>query len=295
MKKALIFCLLVLLLQAMLFCGPALSKTFSDSKYRFKIDVPDNWVASTYLDGPDQVYAFISSDQKIAVRVRAFAVDSAVGLEAVISAFETNLLQRSARAKLEDYSLNGIPGQAGAYTWNVNGTDYGVGAFFAIYNSNAYIVWSIIPVTDLAARGAESDAITGTFVVDQAAVADAADQAAADGPKVTVNKVRTGSRLSGKYKLAADQRRFVQGNPELFTVFEYSGPVTREPFLVKWIHLKTKEILKEDKVGIPVSKGGQGVSKMKRPNKGWPGGDYAVEIWYGGEKLATGTFNISGR
>ena len=296
MKKTTIFCLLVLMFLTTVWCGPAASKTFSDSKYKFQIDVPDNWMANTYMDGTDQVYAFISQDQKIAVRIRTFTVDPAVGLDLVISAFESNVLKGATKANLDDYSLNGIRGKAGAYTWNINGVDYGVGAFYAIYNGNAYIVWSIIPVADLSSRGAESDAITGTFTVEKAPDSDQSGQTAKAGETpVTVSKVRTGSRMSGKYKLAAQQRRYMQDVRQLYVVFEYAGSVTREPFLVKWIHRKSGRILKEEKVAIPAGKGGYGVSKVKRPLKGWPGGDYTVEIWYGGEKLATGSFNISGK
>ena len=293
MKKTVISCLLVLILLAAVFCGPALSKTFSDSKYKFKIDVPDTWVTSTYMDGTDQVYAFVSQDQKIAVRVRAFELDPGVGLDLVVSAFESNVLQGAAKVKLDDYTLNGIPGKAGAYNWTINGVAYGVGAFFAAYNGTAYIVWSIIPVADLAARGAESDAITSTFIVDQVEGAEGSEDAAAAGEtKVTVGKVRTGSRMTGKYKLADEQRRFSQGNSELYMVFEYTGDAAGQPFLVKWIHLKSKKVLKEEKAG---SHKGVGVSKLKRPLKGWPGGDYNVEIWQGGEKLSSGTFTISGK
>lgn len=136
-----------------------------DKEFGFKINVPDNWKRSILNDGSDRIHVFLSPDENVAVRIRAFKVPAEATVDLIIPLFEKNVLSGGERKALMDHSLNGSSGKVGAYTGSFNGTAVGAGAYFTIHNGIAYVVWSLTPVSMFQSRYAESDAITNTFTL----------------------------------------------------------------------------------------------------------------------------------
>ena len=145
--------------------GQLMAGWVEDAEFRFKIQVPDNWKRSILNDGTDRIHVFLSPDENVGVRIRAFKVPEKAALDMIIPLFEKNILGGGQRKALMDYTLNGYQGKVGAYTGTYNGIQIGAGAFFTIQNGIAYIVWSLTPINMFQSRHSESDAITNTFFI----------------------------------------------------------------------------------------------------------------------------------
>jgi hypothetical protein len=135
----------------------------------FKIQVPTSYQSNTFTEGTDHIHAFVSPDQNVGVRIRTIPLDGRVELDVVAQLFERNVLSGSERLVLTDYELNGISGKMAGYRWTFNGIPVGIGAFYAIRDRQAYVVWSIIPISLFRQRNAEADAIVNTFTLLQPA------------------------------------------------------------------------------------------------------------------------------
>lgn len=136
-----------------------------DSEFKFKINVPFTWQKNSFNDGTDRVYAFLSPDENLAIRIRAFRVNANVTLETIEALFRNNILGQCEQLALVNDNLNGYYGKIGAYKGVYNGTSVGAGAFYTIQNGIAYIVWSVAPIHLFDSKVNESDAITNTFTI----------------------------------------------------------------------------------------------------------------------------------
>lgn len=136
-----------------------------DAQFNFKINVPFTWKRNSFNDGTDRVYAFLSPDENLAIRVRAFKVNSNVTLDIVESLFRSKILGECEQLALMNHTLNGYNGKIGAYKGVYNGTRVGAGVFYTIQNGIAYIVWSVAPIHLFDSKINESDAITNTFTI----------------------------------------------------------------------------------------------------------------------------------
>ena len=144
---------------------PLFGDWVEDTEFKFKINVPASWQKSRLDDGSDRVHTFLSPDQNLAVRVRAFTVNENVSLDLVVSLFKNNILGECEQLALMDETINGYEGKVGAYRGIFNGTTVGAGVFYTIQNGIAYIVWSMAPIDLFQSKVQESDAITGTFAI----------------------------------------------------------------------------------------------------------------------------------
>lgn len=136
-----------------------------DSQFKFKINVPFTWQKNSFNDGTDRVHVFLSPDENLAIRIRAFEVNSNVSLELVESLFRTNILGECEQLALINDNINGYNGKIGAYRGVYNGNRVGAAAFYTIQNGIAYIVWSLTPIHLFDSKINESDAITNTFTI----------------------------------------------------------------------------------------------------------------------------------
>ena len=155
----------IFLLFTFFWATPSSARWYDDYQFGFRINAPENWLSHSFVEGTDRVWAFVSPDQNVAVRVRAFKHDPHSDISMVISLFESEIFGGGQRLALLGHALNGIPGKLGAYQGVYNGNQVGVGAFYTVQNGNAYIIWSIIPTHLFTAGSAEADVVTNTFTL----------------------------------------------------------------------------------------------------------------------------------
>ena len=136
-----------------------------DITFKFKIEVPETWQKNSFDDGSDRVHVFVSPDNNLAIRIRAFEVNEKVSLDLITSLFKNNILGKCEQLALMEDTINGYEGKIGAYKGLYNGIEVGAGAFFTIQKNIAYIVWSVTPIGMFQKKAAESDKITNTFTV----------------------------------------------------------------------------------------------------------------------------------
>lgn len=141
------------------------ARVINDAEFGFQITIPNNWQTNSFMDGSDKVWAFAAPDNNAAVRVRTFRTQPGLSMTMLISAFENQILAGGQRLLLEPYTLNGIVGQMAGYKGRFNNVDVGVGCFYTIQKQNAYIVWSMIPVSLFKSRSGETDAIINSFTL----------------------------------------------------------------------------------------------------------------------------------
>lgn len=175
MKKTVLMMILLILV---IFSLPIYGDWVEDAQFKFKINVPNNWQRNSFDDGTDRIHAFVSPDQNLAIRIRAFKVNNKVTLAIIANLFKTNIMGECEQLAYMDETLNGYKGKIGAYKGVYNGTKVGAGAFFTIQNSIAYIVWSLAPLDMFGAKAAVSDAITNTFTILTGSILPAADRTA---------------------------------------------------------------------------------------------------------------------
>jgi len=143
----------------------AQSRWIEDAEMKFKISVPSNYQANQFLEGSDKIYAFLSPDQNVAVRIRSFKVSDNTTINDVINAFSQSIITGASQLTSEPYTLNGTKGQAVGYSWRYNNVSVVVLVFYTIYSGTAYVVWSLVPENLFSKRSAETDAITNSFTI----------------------------------------------------------------------------------------------------------------------------------
>ena len=136
-----------------------------DDQMNFKIQVPSDYQKNRLVEGTDVVHAFLSPDQNVAIRIRSFNVDNKADLKTIIKAFEQNVIVGAQKLLDDKYVLNSIQGKICGYKWKFNNIPVGLACFFAIENTVAYIVWSIVPEQMFKQRTPETDAIINTFTI----------------------------------------------------------------------------------------------------------------------------------
>ncbi len=163
MKKILI--ILIALMTVNVNCLQA--KWLTDNQYKFKINVPENWSNSSYMDGTDKVYDFYSPDENAAIQLRTFEATAGVTLDILTQVYEQNMLPAGTqKLSFNDHtSANGIPGKQGVYQMQYKGNQVNLAAFYTIQNSKGYVLTAIIPSSMLAQKGEEVKRITRSFQI----------------------------------------------------------------------------------------------------------------------------------
>lgn len=157
--------LLMVILGLAVLSGSVQAGVVSDKESGFQITIPKDWHTNAFMDGSDKVWAFAAPDNNAAVRVRTLKSSAGLTMETLVSAFEKHVLGGGQRLKMSPYTLNGIQGTMAAYRGRFNNIDVGVGCFFTIQKRNAYIVWSMIPVSLFSARSGQTDTILNSFTL----------------------------------------------------------------------------------------------------------------------------------
>jgi hypothetical protein len=156
---------LILFLTVLYLTGTSQARVINDAECGFQVTIPNNWQTNSFMDGMDKVWAFAAPDNNAAIRIRTLKVQPGLSIDTLISVFETHILGGGQRLIIEPYTLNGINGKMAGYKGQFNNIDVGVGCFYTIQKRNAYIVWSMIPISLFNARSAETDAIMNTFTL----------------------------------------------------------------------------------------------------------------------------------
>lgn len=144
------------------------AKWVTDSKYKFKINVPDSWSSNSYMDGSDKVYDFYSPDENIAIQLRTFEATAGVTTDLIAEIFEGSYLpEGSKQQSLDDHvSKNGIPGKLGIYSGNYNGNPITMSAFYTVQNGIGYVILVIVPTSMLEQKSPEIQSVTQSFIID---------------------------------------------------------------------------------------------------------------------------------
>jgi len=163
MKKY--YFLLIIIIMIISFPAKSQNRWIEDSQMKFKIMVPSSYQAKDYWEGTDKIHMFLSSDQNVAVSVRAIPVSGNISITQLTQAFTQNIIKGANQLVSNPYTINGIAGQIIGYRWRYNNINVIVGAFYTIQNNIAFVVWTMIPETLFNKRNAESDAITNSFTL----------------------------------------------------------------------------------------------------------------------------------
>ena len=142
-------------------CEVSYSKWYTDSKYKFKINVPDTWSSNIYTEGTDKIYDFYSPDENIAIQLRTFEATAGVTTELIAEIFEGSYLpEGSKRQSFDDHvSKNGIPGKLGIYTGEFNGNPITMSAFYTVQNGIGYVILVIVPTSMLDQKSPEIQSV----------------------------------------------------------------------------------------------------------------------------------------
>lgn len=293
MKFRQIFCTIILFWAAICLVEAAHARIVEDTKYSFRITVPDKWLLNTFTEGTDKIWAFASPDKNVGIRVRTFKAPVGLTIETLISVFEDNIFNGWQRFTKNPYILNGIDGVMAGYKGKFNNADVGVGCFYTIQKQNAYIVWSIIPVSLLSTRSREADSIINTFTITgdntSGKLSKSDTQSTA---KVNISKIISGDTLVGSYNLATVKNVFSTSTKNIYVVFHYKGNPYPDPFVAKWIYKNRGYEIDRATLKVPDANGGMAKTYMNRPDKGWPPGNYEVEIEHSGKKLISSHFTV---
>lgn len=109
---------------------------------------------------------------------------------------------------------------------------------------------------------------------------------------VAITYMETGDAMSGEYSLAETKNEFRQDTPMFYMVFKYEGNAADAPFVIKWIYVPSNYLIDQVQLSLPASSGGTGRSSLSIPDKGWPPGEYTVEIWRLEKKLKAAGFSV---
>lgn len=167
MKRRLLFALLL----AIPLSSAAQTRWHEDPALGFKVSVPTSWAAHAYVEGTDEIRAWTSPDENVALLIRTATIPEQVTLDMVLGVYEQNVLPGAERLILQDHTLNGVTGKMAGYRWTFNDIPVIVGAFFAVRPGTFYALSSIIPQEMFQARTAETDAIMNTFTLMEKAAA----------------------------------------------------------------------------------------------------------------------------
>lgn len=270
------------------------NRWIEDTQMNFKIQVPSNYKASQFWDGTDKIHAFLSPDQNVAVRVRSFAIQNNVSVNSIIQAFTQNVINGATALVSQKYTLNGMEGQLAGYRWRYNNISVIIAAFYTTQNNFGYIVWTMIPENMFAARNAESDAITNSFSLISKQIVSTVEPVSADtplkyiqtvsaSPPVIINNISIGDKMSQDINFNSTEihlKANFQGNPKEF------------PFLIKWFS-KTHKCLIAEEYQTPKAADLQVLhSFIDNSGEQWPAGDYLVQVWHFGHKVAEKEFTL---
>jgi len=166
--KTRIISVAMLLCIMIMFVTIASAEWITDSDYKFRINIPSSWSASSYTDGTDKIYDFYSPDENIAIQIRAFEATDGVTAELLAQVYESDYLPKgSYKQSLDDHiTKNGIPGKLGVYNARYNEMDISMSAFYTVQNGYGYVLLVIVPTHMMEEKGPEIAPVTQSFLID---------------------------------------------------------------------------------------------------------------------------------
>ena len=211
--------------------------------------------------------------------------------EHIAGLFEKGVIKGCERVEYKPLTVNGLAGQFAAYKWTFNNTPVGVITFYAVRGDIGYVVWMMTPSDQFQARHREGTNVMDTFSL----VSAGGGLGGSLESGVRITKIATGDRMAGEFQLAAVKSQFTPDTPYFHMVFEYDGEGSGTPFLIKWIYVPENYLIDEVSLDMPQGNGGVGHSNLSRPNKGWPAGNYSVQIWRNNQKIKEALFSVMGQ
>ena len=286
---------LLLLLALMCHCASyGQNRWIEDSQMNFKIQVPSNYQTNQFWDGSDKIHAFLSPDQNVAIRVRSFALPNNVTINNIIQAFTRNVINGAIALVSEKYTLNGMEGQLAGYRWKYNNINVIIAAFYTIQNNYGYIVWTMIPENLFAARNAESDAITNSFSLISTPIATTDQPVPEDTPLKYIRTVSASPPvIISNLRIGGETSQDIDYNTtEIHLKANFQGNLKESPLLVKWFS-KTHKCLIAEEYHTPTTSDLQVLhSFIDNTGEQWPAGDYFVQVWHYGHKVAEKEFSV---
>ncbi len=289
------FCLVLLLISS-----SALAQLQRDSRYGFTINIPSNWSKNSYMDGTDKVYDYYSPDENAAVQIRAFDAPAGLTLDLLVSVYEQQMLPAGAihDGVKNHVSRTGIHGKQGTYRFNYNGTQVGMGVFFAIKNGNGYVVSAMIPTSMLQQKSLEVKSITQSFSLMSSSNSGGSTGGGLSGltggtsakSNFRVTKITLCDQLDYNNRAVNPSTVFGTRTPEIHAVVEYEG-YTSKSIVVKWLYGRDR-VITEDSYTFSKGQGGVGVVSLSKPNNDWPVGEYWVEFYEGPRVFKELRFNV---
>ena len=143
----------------------AQSRWIEDRAMNFKINVPTSYQTNQLVDGTDKVHAFVSPDQNLVVRVRAFKLNQTITDVQLQSIFEQNIIKGAVKLIDEASDLNGIPARWCGYTWLYNNVSTVLTNYYIVRPDYAYVVWSICAENMVDQKTLEMSNIMGSFTL----------------------------------------------------------------------------------------------------------------------------------
>lgn len=293
-----------------------------DRKYKFKINIPDNWNKTSYMDGTDKVYDYYSADQNLAIQMRVFELTGNVSTEILAKLYEDNMLPVGIqKQKLIDYTtVNNIKGKQGTYFMDYNGNQVVMNSFYTVQHNIAYIITAIIPMNLIEQKGEELKNVTQSFIIDgfetvanvsstdlnQTGSGSVYNESANQyshtsnegglsveaSSSIQINKLEIGNELDSNHGVIEPKITIPANTSRLNLVFDYSGNANGKLLLVKW-YSDTYQCLITEAEYFPVhSDYSRGYAYIENNNKPWPLGDYRAEIWHSGQKIQEKTFTV---
>ncbi len=313
--------LIILLLLAFELKTTAQTRWIEDSEMKFKIAVPNSFQTNKFKDGTDQIHAFVSSDQNVAIQLRSFKVAENATIEIIMQAFLQNILKGAQQLVNKAYTLNGLNGNLAGYKWRFNNINVIAGVFYTIQNGIAYAIMTVIPENLFSTRNAESDAITNTFTIlnpvsnttgslgglvnpqnasqgviqNQNAQLPSNPSVAPNQPSntnVAITDANIGAEIDANYRIINPQNTLASSVGRINLAFGYSGNAKGKTFLIKWYSDTHNTLVKEFTYSPPDAVTGRGKAYIENPGKVWPEGKYRVNICLNDQVLKEVAFSL---
>lgn len=197
----------------------------SDSKYGFKINVPSSWSKTSYIDGTDKVYDYMSPDENAAMQIRVFKAGQGFTTALLAQVYEENMLPAGAqKLSLDEHTTtNGIPCKKGVYLLDYNGVEVGLSAIYIVQKGNGYVVTALIPASMIQQKGDELAKVMKSFTIDGFAPKTQTSATKTGGISGMMGKRNTQqSNNSSNVKVAAGRYNFIsRSDGKVFVKYHY--------------------------------------------------------------------------
>ncbi|MCF8234420.1 MAG: lipocalin family protein [Bacteroidales bacterium] len=279
-----------ILIALILLSGTIQAKWYTDSRFKFKIDVPSNWTSNIYTEGTDKVYDFTSPDQNIAIQLRAFEAGDGVSAKVISDLMDEGITGEGAsQVNRSQDEINGTKGELGVYTNNFDGQDMVLITFSTVQNNIGYMFLIVVPSNVLDQKSAEIDAILNTFTINSVA------QVRIDKPatqQLTIGNIILGKTLSGKTNLSDITTEFNTDTPVFYAVFDWTGNGYGKSLEARWIFADGNVLIDRVYYDFPNQKGGSSNTSLSIPDDGWPEGNYSLELYMDGNLVKSKNFTV---